>query len=38
MPLAGVLGGSRGTGAILDPERNNKKEGSISADHSPVAV
>jgi hypothetical protein len=38
MPLAEVVDGSRGTGAILDPKRNNKKEGSISADHSPVAV
>ena len=36
--LAEVLDGSRWTGAILDPERNNKGEGLISADHSPVAV
>ena len=35
---AEVLDSSRWTGAILDPERNNKNEGLISADHSPVAV
>jgi acetate kinase len=35
---AEVLDNSRWTGAILDPERNNKGEGLISADHSPVAV
>jgi acetate kinase len=35
---AEVIDGTRWTGAILDPERNNKKEGLISADHSPVAV
>jgi acetate kinase len=35
---AEVLDDSRWTGVILDPERNNKDEGLISADHSPVAV
>jgi acetate kinase len=35
---AEVLDGSRWTGAILDPERNKKGKGLISADHSPVAV
>ena len=38
LPLAEVLDGSRWTGAILDPERNNKDERLISADHSRVAV
>jgi acetate kinase len=35
---AEVLDDSRWTGAILDPERNNKGEGLISADRSPVPV
>jgi hypothetical protein len=35
---AGVVANSRWTGAILDPGRNNKGEGLISTDHSPVAV
>jgi acetate kinase len=35
---AEVIEGSRWTGAILDPARNARSEGLISADHSPVAV
>jgi acetate kinase len=35
---AEVVDDSRWTGAILDPERNNKDERLISADHSRVAV
>jgi acetate kinase len=35
---AEVVDGSRWTGAVLDPARNGRGEGLISADHSPVAV
>ncbi|MBV9287164.1 MAG: acetate/propionate family kinase [Hyphomicrobiales bacterium] len=35
---AEVVEGSRWTGAILDPARNQRSEGLISADRSPVAV
>ena len=35
---AEVIGGSRWTGALLDPERNKTGAGLISADGSPVAV
>src|SRR5579871_851780 len=35
---AEVVRGSRWAGAVLDPARNSRQEGLISADNSPVAV
>jgi len=35
---AEVIDGSRWTGAILDPARNQRGDGLISGEHSPVAV